>query len=920
MTCPACGRTLATSARFCQECGAGIGSSAASPTRTLHAGDPNQAPSSGSGHRGPSGSSAAARPARFSSSSSDSVDHGRFVPGTLVLERYRILGLLGRGGMGEVYRADDLRLGQPVALKFLPADLSHDASRLARFHGEVRLARQVSHPNVCRVYDIGEVDGQVFLSMEYIDGEDLSTLLRRIGRLPKDKAVEIARQLCAGLAAAHDRGVLHRDLKPANIMIDGRGRARITDFGLAGVAGTGEAAGTRAGTPAYMAPEQLAKGEATVRSEVYALGLVLYELFTGKRPFQGETFAELVQNRQESAPASPSSLVEGFDPAVERVILRSLEADPRQRPPSALAVAAALPGGDPLAMALAAGETPSPEMVAAAGAIGGLRPLLVWACLGTIAAGVVCVALLARRTTLIARAAPPKSAAVLVERAQVVVRRFGYSDRPVGVAYGFGWHRSYMEHIQKSDQSKGRWDRLSEPQPPAVFFWYRQSPRHLEALNVGGIVDADDPPPLVPGMVEIQLTAGGDLWRFSAVPPQIDDGAAPAAPVDWASLFTEAGLRLEDFKPAEPRWVPSAFGDMRAAWEGAYPKVPQDPVRVEAASYRGRPVFFHIYWPWNPPLRVQPFEPSAGQQAAIAIVLGLLATALVAGLLLARRNLRLGRVDRKGAFRLAAGIFATVFVAGLCAATHIPSPQGEWGLFVRLCGRALFEGAVVWLYYIALEPSVRRRWPDRIISWTRLLSGRPRDPLVGRDILIGTAFGASMAVLGTAAGAAPALLGRPPAPPQLQEFDLLVGPGVWVAFLLGQLAELVQLSLVLLFSLLLMRLLLRRQWAAAAGLFAVGSTIVSLLMAQDFGTLGLPFAAAISAIVTFVLVRFGVLALVAALLAVMLMTAFPVSPALTTWYGASGLFSLIVLLALVVFAARSALAGRSLLEFRLLED
>jgi serine/threonine protein kinase len=151
--------------------------------------------------------------------------------------RYQIVGLLGRGGMGEVYRAEDLSLGQPVALKFLPDFVAADAERLARFRTEVSVARQVSHPNVCRVYDIGEADGHIFLSMEYIDGEDLSTLLRRIGRLSPDKATEFARQLCAGLAAAHDKGVLHRDLKPANVMIDGRGRVRLADFGLAGDVG-----------------------------------------------------------------------------------------------------------------------------------------------------------------------------------------------------------------------------------------------------------------------------------------------------------------------------------------------------------------------------------------------------------------------------------------------------------------------------------------------------------------------------------------------------------------------------------------------------------------------------------------------------------------------------------------------------------
>src|SRR6202023_2624418 len=156
-------------------------------------------------------------------SSSDPIGGERFVPGQIVAERYRIVALAGRGGMGEVYRAEDLKLGQIVAIKFLPASLSKDAGALARFHSEVRIARQVSHPNVCRVFDIGDADGVPFLTMEYVDGEDLGSLIRRIGRLSSDKAIEIARQICAGLAAAHERGVIHRDLKPANLMLDGAG-------------------------------------------------------------------------------------------------------------------------------------------------------------------------------------------------------------------------------------------------------------------------------------------------------------------------------------------------------------------------------------------------------------------------------------------------------------------------------------------------------------------------------------------------------------------------------------------------------------------------------------------------------------------------------------------------------------------------
>src|SRR5438445_3988265 len=246
-TCPACAAALHRASRFCPDCGAPLGTE---DTPTGTAPRPGPAPSVPKPTpRTPSRS--------HRTTSAVGLEAGRFAPGDLLAERYRIVGLVGKGSMGEVYRADDLKLSQPVALKFLPEHLLSDGAALARFHREVRVARQVSHKNVCRVYDILEVDGRHFLSMEYIKGEELSSLLRRIGRLPQDKAVQIARQICAGLAAAHDVGVLHRDLKPANVMIDEHGNARITDFGLAGLAEEVREDESQAGTPGYMAPEQL---------------------------------------------------------------------------------------------------------------------------------------------------------------------------------------------------------------------------------------------------------------------------------------------------------------------------------------------------------------------------------------------------------------------------------------------------------------------------------------------------------------------------------------------------------------------------------------------------------------------------------------------------------------------------------------
>jgi serine/threonine protein kinase len=299
-------------------------------------------------------------------------DEGRFVPGSLVAGRYRIISLLGRGGMGEVYRATDLTLSQPVALKFLPDSGPDHQRALERFHSEVRIARQVSHPNVCRVYDVGEADGMPYISMEYVDGEDLASLLQRIGRLPADKALETARKICAGVAAAHDKGVIHRDLKPANIMLDRRGNVVVMDFGLAAVSDQLRGAEARSGTPAYMAPEQLRGEQVSARSDIYALGMVLYEIFTGKRAYEASTMAELIRLQESGQITSMSSIAAEIDPSVEKAIRRCLDPDPAKRPASALSVAAALPGGDPLAAALAAGETPSPDLVAASGKTEGL--------------------------------------------------------------------------------------------------------------------------------------------------------------------------------------------------------------------------------------------------------------------------------------------------------------------------------------------------------------------------------------------------------------------------------------------------------------------------------------------------------------------------------------------------------------------
>src|SRR5437773_2284282 len=293
--------------------------------------------------------------------------------------------------------------------------------------------------------------------MEYIDGEDLASVLRRMGRPTSDKAIEIARQIGLGLAAAHEAGMLHRDLKPSNVMIDGRGRAKITDFGLAVGVEDDKGGAEVSGTPAYMAPEQLAGRGATIQSDIYALGLVLYEVFTGRKAFDAVTFADWRRKHSEDQPTAPSTVTPGLDPAVERVILRCLEKDPKARPRSVAAVAAALPGGDPLAAAIAAGETPSPEMVAAAGSDEGMKPAAAWACLVLILAGLALAAWLSPRAYRHGHVPLEKPPDALVEKSKEIVRRLGYKDKPADTAWGFSGNGEYRRWVEEHDKSKTRW-------------------------------------------------------------------------------------------------------------------------------------------------------------------------------------------------------------------------------------------------------------------------------------------------------------------------------------------------------------------------------------------------------------------------------------------------------------------------------
>jgi predicted Ser/Thr protein kinase len=875
--CPSCNRAISTPGRFCPECGAELPAPPGHPTMSA----PDTPPSS--------------RP------SSSSV-HGRFEPGTRLGVRYRVVGLLGRGGMGEVYRADDLELNQSVALKFLPEKVARSAGDLARLRQEVRVARQIAHPNVCRTYDIAEADGQVFVVMEYVDGEDLASVLRRLGRPTPDKALEIARQLCLGLGAAHENGVLHRDLKPANIMIDGRGRVRITDFGLAGTAEDLAAEGAGGGTPGYMAPEQLRGVAATAQSDIFALGLVLYELFTGKRATDATPRPDSSRPDSDSTPRTPSSLVAGVDPAVERVILRCLERDPARRPQSAYAVFGALPGGDPLAAAVAAGETPSPELVANAGVEGSVRPL--YAGLAVLVAVLSLVGISALQSPLFKGFGKPPS--ILSVRADEILTRLTGHAAPKYSVDGMRYAPAAKDSI------------LTKPkiQPePAKQYWRRWSP---SAFRMEEIWDSRpsliDPPQAYPGSGIVLLDMEGRLLALEALPLSEAD-SSEARGARWAALLEAAGRDPARAVGVPPPAAFAASADTVAAWRLSDSTAPE--TTLVAAAIRGRVVRVETFAGRNAlgQLAVVANDSAPGIQDWFQVLL-LLVIPMFGGIILARRNLRAKRGDIRGA--LVVGISIVI----LFLLYHLFSTNlGEIGPFAIIVGvvasaplgHALIRGVTMLLAYLAIEPYVRRLWPSVLVSWARLVAGRLRDPIIGRDVLAGAAAGAALSFVFAAAQSAERALGFPVDPGRLSPVLLdavISAPSVLavvsLALALGFLRATTYYTI-----LLILRFVLRNNRLAA-----IATLVLFVLALTDYSSkslwLDIPISLLAWGAVVWVAMRFGYVALTVIVIVSLLVDGLPWTLDFSSWVAPQTMFAWGIMAVLLGYGFLTAVGGKSL--------
>ena len=620
-------------------------------------------------------------------------------------------------------------------------------------------------------------------------------------------------------------------------------------------------------------------------------------------------------------PSRPSSVVKDMDPIVEKVILRCLEQEPTARPATALAVAAAMPGGDPLAAALAAGETPSPQLVAASGETTGLRPRAAVACLIAVLAGLAVGVYLTIRYSGIEKMHLEQTPEVLEHKAREIVAQLGYAEKPADAGFGLDYDTNFRDSVEKESPSSN-WDQVIAGRPTMLQFWYRQSPDLLgptdyrDFLLIPGIVTEEDPPTTLSGMVNIKLDARGRLIYLQAIAPQKETAAATTTTPDWTALFSAAELDPAKLQPAQPQWTSLGASDARAAWTGVWPGSTR-PLRVEAAAWHGKPVFFAMIGEWNKPWRMITPQSADEKKGRLSNILGLtvLILILVAGALLARRNYRHGRGDRDGALRLAGVMFALVMVLWLCR-SHFAVGFQTFGYLILAIAAGLLWGGMMWMLYLALEPWIRKYWPQAIISWSRLVSGQVRDPVVGRDILFGVAFGTLWILIFEASYIPSARIG---AAPPLGSSAYLMGGRQALGQVLLQIPFSIFGTLQFFFMLLALKVgvefllkkmgvkSLRGDWIAAVlfvAFFVVTRVLPSTHLAVDVPTVLLIYG-----VLAVIVLRFGLVPLAVGAFTVDMLGNVPFTADFSEWYATTTIFALLIVVALAGWGFYHSLGG-----------
>lgn len=837
----------------------------------------------------------------------------------MIAGRYRIENLIGRGGMGEVYRAWDQTLNQGVALKFLPAARLKDPQHAQHLLNEVRMARRVSHPAICRVHDVGTFEGHTFISMELIEGEDLGTIIRRVGRLSGQRALSIAHELCVGLAAAHGQGVLHRDFKPANVLIDRDGHVHIADFGLSSLLVDGAEGRHHGGTLAYMPPEQLLGEAVGPRGDVYCLGLVLYEMFTGKPVFRPKDVPDLLDMHQAGV-VPPSGVEPEIDPGVERVILHCLERRPEDRPATPLFAAADLPGGSLATAALGAGLTLSPDLVAAAGSRGVMRARTTAIILVlTLLVGVLAVRL-SRLTDLASLVPLPKSTDVLADASRTILRKLGYTNDVRYEAFAFDYYQELLSEVATRDPSPNWWAQLEKPRPSPIDFWYRRHTRPLATDSTLKKISWLDPAPAIPGMISLRLDPGGRLRELyvvtaglNSIPEALTDPSVATlrrnnATPNTDALLGVAGLDPTLFKPTSLTWVPPVYCDEVRSFAGAYPDNQAQPITVSMGFFRGWPVTFRIIETHlESASQFKDLTPDWRRNAGISIQLIIIILTTLGAAFLARRNMLSQQGDREGAVRLALASFTLAFASFLLRADHSADFGAEANLLQCAVIYSVFVAAAFWMFYLAVEPHARRHWPESLYAWSRLMKDRWADPLVGQSLLVGGLVGVTGVVLTQLHALSPMWLGhQPTAPLALPDCiaETLEGGRLSLGVALDLVVDALRFALLYLTGVVLLVMLTRhRLWAVVtyAALHAL-----AWVLTEQTSWLSWLFGAAIAALATGLLVRCGVLALAMASGTFLVLSAFPISLEPARWYFGSSLFGVGLIAASIVFGAASA--------------
>jgi hypothetical protein len=557
-------------------------------------------------------------------------------------------------------------------------------------------------------------------------------------------------------------------------------------------------------------------------------------------------------------------------------------------------------------------------MVAAAGEKTGLSPRIAVSCFAAVILGLVLFVAVDIRESGIARIHPENPPEVLAKKSREIIANLGYPGAPVDKADGFTYDYDFLDYLGKNHAQHPQWDRVLAEQPPILLYWFRQSPSELSPDGfwnnsfTPNVVTFSDPPPILSGMINLKLDPEGRLLYFQAIPPEKEESPPPARPTDWLPLFTAAGLDPAQFHSANPAWDSLAAPDTRAAWEGSWQGSGR-PLHIEAAARRGKPVYFSLTGPWTKPQRMKKEEQTRADKISQIIGLSIALTIFAGSLFLAWRNYSRGKGDRQGAMRLASLIFAIELSICLFRSHFVPTLDTV-GLIIFALSTGLFVSGFLWVLYIALEPYVRRNWPQTIISWTRFLSGNFRDPLIGRDLLFGVLIGIFW-IFVFALGSL--FLVRAGARPQLSNAEFLLGTRESVALGLAAIVSTIQTTLVFFFMIVLLRVLVRNRWVAGA-IFVLLWTIPKVLGSEHI-LIETPIWIIIYGVAAFAVVRYGLIVLAAAVLTVDVLLNVPLTLDFSNWYAARSFAVLLFFVLIAAWGFYTSLAGQRLFKGELFE-